>query len=212
MHRVLGETDEPLTRAGFLPAYIEIMLAVGDTDEARGACAELAEIAETQENEVLRAMAGQARAAVALVEGDPQGALAALRQALGIWQELGAPYETARTRVSLALACRALRDEETAELELQAAREILVRLGGRPDVALVDVLLRRTGSTGHYGMTERELEVLRLIAAGKSNREIASALVISERTVARHIQNIFAKLGVSSRTAASAFAFSHELV
>jgi DNA-binding NarL/FixJ family response regulator len=157
-------------------------------------------------------MAGQARGAVALVESDPQRALASLRQALGVWQELGAPYETARTRVSLALACRALRDEETAGLELHAAREILLRLGGRPDVARIDTLLRRTGSAGNYGMTERELQVLRLIASGKSNRDIAAALVISEHTVARHVQNIFTKLGVSSRTAASAFAFSHELV
>ena len=161
---------------------------------------------------MLGAMAAQARGAVTLAEGDPHAALAALRQALGVWQELGAPYEAARTRVAVGLACRALRDEETATLELQAARDIFYRLRARPDKAQVDVLLQKASSAGAHGLTERELQVLRLVAAGKSNRDIAAALVISEHTVARHVQNIFGKLGVSSRTAAGAFAFSHELV
>jgi DNA-binding NarL/FixJ family response regulator len=157
-------------------------------------------------------MAAQARGSVALTDGDAVAALAALRAALTVWQDLAARYEIARTRSSIGLACRELRDEDTAVLELEAARETFSRLGARPDLARVDAFLRRTSSSGAYGLTERELEVLRLAAAGRSNREIAAALVISEHTVARHMQNIFNKLGVSSRTAAGAFAVAHQLV
>ena len=127
------------------------------------------------------------------------------------WQELDAPHEAARTRALLGLACRSLGDEDTAALELEAARGVFAELGAMPALAWVDSLTEARAPDDH-GLTARELEVLRLVAAGKTNREIASALVISERTVARHLQNIFAKLGVSSRTAASAFAFEHDLV
>ena len=112
----------------------------------------------------------------------------------------------------IGLACAALGDEDTASSELDAAREVFAQLGAAPDLARVGLLTRRGASVNAHGLTTRELQVLRLIAAGDSNREIASALVISEHTVARHVQNIFAKLGVSSRTAASAFAFAHDLL
>ena len=212
IRRVLAETTDPLKRAGVLPAYVEIILAVGDVEQAREACVELQEVAEHQRNDVLGAMAAQARGAVGLAEGDAHAALTALRHALGVWHDLEAPYETACTRVAVGLACRALRDEEAARLEFEAARDIFARLRARPDLARVDGLLGKAASVTPYGLTERELQVLRLVAAGKSNREIAEALVISEHTVARHVQNIFAKLGVTSRTAAGAFAFAHELV
>jgi len=212
IRRAVGETAEGLKRAGLLPAYVEILLAVGDAEEKRSACCELEEIAEGYESGMLGAMAAHARGAVDLAGGDARAALVALRHAWQVWQELKAPYEAARVRVLVGLACRALGDDDTAALELEAARGVFEELGAAPDLARVDALTRRAASGETHGLTPRELEVLRLVAAGNSNREIASALVISEHTVARHLQNIFAKLGLSSRTAASAFAFEHDLV
>jgi DNA-binding NarL/FixJ family response regulator len=211
IRRVSSETTEPLRRAGLLPAYVEIMLAAGEIEEARTACGELEAIAENFESAMLGAMLAHARGAVALAEGDYRAALVSLRQALRRWQELEAPYDAARARVLLALACRALGDDDANELEVEAARSAFAELGAAPDLARI-ALLGHPGPGDFHGLTPRELEVLRLVAAGKSNREIASALVISEHTVARHVQNIFAKLDVSSRTAAGAFAFEHDLV
>jgi DNA-binding CsgD family transcriptional regulator len=147
-----------------------------------------------------------------LDDGDARAALGPLRQASQAWQELRAPYEAARARVLLGLACHAVGDEDAFELELDAARATFDELGAAPDVAWVDSLTGGTESADTHGLTPRELEVLRLVATGKSNREIATALVISEHTVARHVQNIFTKLGVPSRTAAGAFAHEHDLV
>jgi DNA-binding NarL/FixJ family response regulator len=137
--------------------------------------------------------------------------LVSLRQALQAWQELDAPYELALTRVLVGQACRALGDEDGFALELDAARSVFEQLGAAPSVASVDSLTTRGEPDGTHGLTPRELEVLRLVATGKSNREIASVLVISEHTVARHVQNILTKLGVASRTAAGAFAYEHDL-
>jgi DNA-binding CsgD family transcriptional regulator len=160
---------------------------------------------------MLRAIAANVQGMVALAEEDPSTALVSLRAARGTWQELDAPYETARTRVLIGLACRALGDEDAALLELEHATTAFEQLGALPDLARVEaVVARETGDT--HGLTPRELEVLRLVAAGKTNRDIAAELIVSEHTVARHVQNIFAKLRVSSRTAATAFAFEHHLV
>ena len=213
IRRAAREVLDPLGRAALLPAYVEIMIAVGDLEAARAACLELQETADRYgRTELLDARAAQAHGAVALAEGDAGAALASLRVACETWGELAAPHERARARALLALACRALGDEETAALELEAARAVLEQLGARPAVAWVDSLTA-TGAPDRddHGLTARELEILRLVAAGRSNREVAAALVISERTVARHLQNIFAKLRVSSRTAASAYAFEHDL-
>jgi len=160
---------------------------------------------------MLGAMVAHARGAVEIARGDPRAALASLRQALEIWHELEAPYEVARTRELIGLACRALGDDEAASLELDAARATFEGLRATPDVARMAALTAPAGASPH-GLTARELEVLRLVAAGRSNREIAAQLVISEHTVARHLQNIFAKLDVTSRTAAASFAFEHQLV
>jgi DNA-binding CsgD family transcriptional regulator len=211
IRRAKAETTEPLKLAALLPAYVEIMLAATETEEARDACREFEAIAEQYESAMLRAMVAYARGAVVLADGDPPGALVALRKAWQVWQELDAPYEIARTRVLLGQACRALGDEDAAALELDAARAIFDELGAAPDLARIEALAPPEAAKPH-GLSVRELEVLRLVAAGKSNREIAADLVISEHTVARHVQNIFAKLRLSSRTAATAFAFEHDLV
>jgi DNA-binding NarL/FixJ family response regulator len=213
IRRAMSETAPALERAALLPACVEILVATGDVLEARSASDELIEIAHRQRSEVLAALAAHAQGAVALAESDAHSALPALRHAWQAWHELDAPYDAARARVLIAQACEALGDEDTAALERDAARDILFRLGAAPDLTRLDSLNRKRGrGRGDHGLTSRELEVLRLIARGRSNREIATALVISERTVARHVQNIFAKLRVSSRASASVFAAEHGLL
>jgi DNA-binding NarL/FixJ family response regulator len=204
IRRAVGETTEPLKRAALLPAYVEIMLEVREHERARGACDELEEIAGRQASDALSAMSAHARGALLLADGDAEAALIALRRAGQLWQKLEAPYEGARVRVLVGRACAALGDEDTAALELEAARDVFAQLEAATDLARVAAHLPGAAPSETHGLTGRELEVLRLVAAGSSNREIAEALVISEHTVARHLQNIFRKLGVSSRTAASA--------
>jgi DNA-binding CsgD family transcriptional regulator len=212
IQRAVGETTDPLQRARLLPSYVEIMLAVGDVDEARSACRELHEISVRCESGMLDAMVAHARGAVDLTEGDARAALLALRRAWKVWQELEVPYEVARVRVLLGLACRSLGDDDTASLELEAARDGFVRLAAAPDLVRVVSLTRNATSVVAHGLTQRELQVLRLVAAGETNKAIATELVLSERTVDRHVSNIFAKLGVSSRAAATAYAYKHQLV
>jgi DNA-binding CsgD family transcriptional regulator len=212
IRRVVGETSEPLKRARLLPAYVEIMLAVDDVEEAHSACRELEEISAGHQGEMLGAMVAQARGAVDLAEGDARGALQALRHAGQVWQRLQAPYEAASVRVLVGLACHALGDDDTAALELGAAREVFAELGAAPDLARVESLTRSEGPADSHGLTARELEVLRLVAAGETNKAIAAELVLSERTVDRHVSNIFNKLEVSSRAAATAYAYEHQLI
>ena len=209
--RVLAEALTPMLRASFLPAYVEIMLVAGELDDARAASRELVAIADGSGRTMLRAIAAQVAGAVDLAEGDAQAALASLRPAAAVWQELEAPYDLARVRVLLGLACRMLGDDDGADLELDAARRAFEQLGAAPDVARLAGLTDGAEGATH-GLSARELEVLRHVASGKTNREIAADLVLSEHTVARHVQNIFLKLGVSSRTAATAFAFERQLV
>jgi DNA-binding NarL/FixJ family response regulator len=160
---------------------------------------------------MLDAMAAFAQGSVELDAGDARAAAVALRRAARAWQQLEAPFEVARARMRLGVACRRLGDDDAAAFELEAARGVFAGLGAAPDLRRAESLVRPAPGAEAGGLTPRELEVLRLLAAGRSNRDIASELVISEHTVARHVQNIFAKLAVTSRTAASAFAFSHHL-
>ena len=219
IRRVLGATGDRLQRTRFLPGHVEIMLAVGDVAEARAASLELDETASAFNNEVLVAIAAHARGAVELAEGNPGAVLDPVRRAFGIWQQIGAPYLAARLRVLLARACIALGDAEGARLELEGAREVFERLGARPDVAAIDAIgadldgvRKGTVPAGRHGLTERELQVLRLIASGKTNKVIARELSLSEKTVDRHVSNIFTKVEVSSRAAATAFAYENELI
>jgi DNA-binding NarL/FixJ family response regulator len=212
IRRVAEETTDGFRRAAVLPAAVEILLAVGDRAEASSACRELEEISAASGSDMVDAMAAHARGAVALAEDDAQAALAALRSASQAWQRLRAPYEVARARVLIALACRALGDDDAAALELDAARAVFEELGAAPDLARVDSLAERAPTDDAHGLTPRELEVLRFVAAGETNKAIAAQLILSERTVDRHVSNIFAKLGVSSRAAATAYAYEHQLV
>ena len=212
IRRVMEETAEPGKRVGLLPACVEIMLAVGDVDAARQACRELELIAEGHERGAVGAMAAQARAAVELADGDARAALVAGRRAGQVWHELEAPYEAARSRVLVGLSCRELADEETAALELDAARAAFSELGAAPDLARLDALATTIPAGDSHGLTDRELEVLRHLSAGATNKAIAADLVLSVRTVDRHVSNIFAKLGVSSRAAATAYAHEHGVV
>jgi ATP/maltotriose-dependent transcriptional regulator MalT len=212
IRRLVSATTDPLQRAKLLPAHVEIMLAVGDLDEARSACRALEEIAATFDTEVLRALAAQARGAVEVAERDAQAALGALRRAFELWQRVEAPYEAARVRVLMALACRSLGDDEAGDLELGAARAVFERLGAAQDVARADSLRNRSTSTHRPPLTRRELQVLRLVAAGKTNKAIAAELFLSERTIDRHVSNIFRKLNVPSRAAATAHAYDRNLL
>ena len=209
--RMLEGTTDRVGRSAILRAYVEIMLACGKTTEARVATLELKELAEAFDAPFLHAVAAKAEGAVLLAEGEPAAALVPLRSAWTEFSQLQAPYEGARVRVLLGLACRALGDEQGAELDLDAARATFVELGARPDVARIDGLSARPASEAAFGLSPRELEVLRLVSSGESNRSIAEKLFISERTVERHLSNIYGKLDVSSRTAAAAFAFEHGL-
>ncbi|MPZ99384.1 MAG: DNA-binding response regulator [Dehalococcoidia bacterium] len=212
IRRAMGETRERIDRSKLLAAHVEVMLAAGDLPAARLAADELSAVAVELDAPLLHATAAQAEGAVRLADGDARAALAALRQAAAGWSDLAVPYEVARTRVLIGRACGALGDADTGEMELDAARGAFRRLGAAPDLAALDAPSTHPARAGTGGLTAREVEVLRLVAAGNTNRAIASELVISEKTVARHVSNIFAKLDLSSRSAATAYAYEHDLV
>ena len=205
-----GESGNRLRRARLLAALVDAALALPDLDAATEAAEELEGIAREFRSPALEASAATARGSVLLARGDVAGAVGDLRRACATWQEVRVPYDTARTRMLYGLALRAAGDEDDARLELRAALGTFERLGAARDLAAAAELLGETRELPR-GLTSREAEVLRLVAAGKTNRDIAAQLVISEYTVARHLQNIFAKLDVSSRSAATAFAFEHHL-
>jgi DNA-binding CsgD family transcriptional regulator len=211
IRRAVAETQPRLARPRLLDPFIQITLATGAIDDARRAADELSGIARDVGAPLLVAMAARAEGAVLLAEGDARTGLDALRRAWTSWHALDAPYEAARTRLLIGVACRALGDDDAAGMELDAAREVFRQLGAAPDLARLEAIAGKVaGPSG--GLTARELEVLRLVAAGKTNRAIAADLVISEKTVARHLSNIFTKLGLSSRAAATAYAYEHDLV
>ncbi|HEX6547486.1 MAG TPA: response regulator transcription factor [Candidatus Dormibacteraeota bacterium] len=213
IRRVLGEALDPSSRAQVLPAFIEVMLAAEDADAARAACEELEQIAEAMRSEYLGGAAAQARGELFLANGEPRPALVALRKAAAVWQELGVAHSAAQVRLLLGLACRELDDLDTASLEIDGARRAFAALDARPDLERLEQLTApaRAGDRP-AGLTGREVELLALVASGRTNRQIAAELFISEKTVARHVSNIFAKLGVSSRAGATAYAFKHQLV
>jgi DNA-binding NarL/FixJ family response regulator len=191
---------------------VEIALATDDLEAARTATDELRNIASRQDIPFLQALSSRASGALLIADGKAREALAELRHAWGLWSELRAPYEAARVRILIALACRKLDDEDNALLELTAAHQTFQSLGATIDLARIEELLPKGTRQAAGPLTEREIQVLKLVASGLTNRGIAGKLNISEKTVARHLSNIFNKLNLSSRTAATAYAYDHKLV
>ena len=210
IRRALDEADAT-ERVRLLEPYVAIMLATGDGEAARRAMEELRELSvRLGQMPLLEAVSFRAEGLVRLAEGDAAEALVAFRQSSNRWRTLDAPYEAARLRVEIAEACRRLGDHDAAAIELAAAREVFARLGAEPDVKRVD-RLAGAPRAAPAGLSPREAEVLAHITHGRTNREIAATLGISERTVDRHVSNIYTKLDVSSRTAATAFALEHDI-
>jgi ATP/maltotriose-dependent transcriptional regulator MalT len=210
---VLLEKRAPAARARVLAAAIEILLAAKDLESARTATTELTDIAARIGALLLHAASAHATGALLLAQGDIAGSATSLRRAWEIWRDLEMPYEEAQTCVLIAAVCEKRGDEDGRRLELETARRLFTQLGAEPSLARISQQAERAFPHQRIGpLSEREAQVLRLLAAGKSNRAIAGELFISEKTVARHVSNIFDKLGVSSRTGATAWAFQHNLV
>jgi ATP/maltotriose-dependent transcriptional regulator MalT len=197
------------TRSGVLAAAAEIELRSGNTNPARAAGDELAALAIELDTPFLRALTLHTSGAILLAQGDAHESLRPLRDARTLWRELNVPYEAARATALIANASHVLGDIDGAEMELHAAKRIFEQLGARPALRALEAPDQQIGAEP---LTPREVEVLKLVACGKTNRAIAGELAISEKTVARHVSNIFVKLDVSSRSAATAYAFSHRLV
>lgn len=212
IRRALSEGSAAHERPALLAAAVDIFRATADVAAARGAAGELAAIAADSTSPVLKAFSDNAVGTVLLAEGDPPAALQHLRDAAGTWRHVRMPYEAARTSVMIALCCAALGDRTSASLELDTAQETFTRLGAHPDVAKIESLAAGVQDRRSNPLSPREREVLAHVASGKTNREIAAALVISEHTVGRHLDNVFAKLGVGSRAAAIAKAMEHDLL
>jgi len=215
IRRLLEETTERVLRARMLDAAVEVLLAAGDVAAARSAADELSGHAAAFKAPFLHATAAYASGSVLLAERNPNGACETLRRAADAWRALDVPYEHARSRMLLGVACAQVGDVDGAALEWDGARRSLVALGASPTLRLLEELsgppdTRPFAGTGP--LSPRQVEVLRLSATGRTNRAIAGALVISEKTVARHVANIFTKLGLTSRSGATAYAYQHGLV
>lgn len=207
---LIGGSRQPLPRSRLLAADVQVELELGDVDAARSSVDELAALARTSQSRLLWGLLAMSHGALLLAQDEADGAIPLLREAAAIFHQLDCPYEVAQVRVALGRAAQQLGDEQTAALELEAARSTFSRLGARPDELHVSALAAHA-TQNPRSLSDREVEVLRLVAQGLSNRQIASTLVISEHTVRRHLSNVFRKIGVTSRSGATAFAFEHDL-
>lgn len=208
LDRLLAERTDTVARVPLLGPHVEIMLEMARSEHAERSATELESAAETFGTSALKAEADRARGVVMLVEGEAESAIGRLRAAQRRWERLDAPYEAARTRVLISRACRALGDDESADMELAAARTQLEKLGARAELNRIPTVEPKVA----HGLSSREVEVLRLVATGMTNQDIADELYLAVKTVDRHVSNILTKLAVPSRTAAAAFAYQHELV
>ncbi|MGH3474787.1 MAG: LuxR C-terminal-related transcriptional regulator, partial [Aeromicrobium sp.] len=209
IRRVLAEVQDPVHRSQMLPAAVDVLVEVGEVDDAAPLAEELSRFGEDFGCTGLQAAGDHAVGTIALARGEGETSLASARRAVDGWSRLSAPYDAARSRVLIGRALRLLGDEQSAAADLAAARKVFAELGAVPAERSVTGLLGATSAPA--GLSPREMEVLQLVAAGRSNSEIAAELVLSQKTVARHLSNIFAKLDVGSRTAAAAFAYEHDL-
>jgi DNA-binding NarL/FixJ family response regulator len=210
--RALDEVKNPKTRTRILPAYVEIMIVAMEITKAQSAVEELIHISRKLDAPILLAMAAQAEGALLISQGDQHSALDKLSNAMAIWSRLEAPYECARVRLLMGQARTEIGDKKTATLEYEAARSTFYQLNARTDIARVDALTQGRKRGKIHGLTSRELQVLRLLATGKTNKTIAVEMFVSERTVDRHVSNILSKLNLPSRAAATAFAYEYNLI
>ncbi len=208
LHHAVAGADEG-THRRLLPALIEIELAAGDVDAARRAADELNALRRGRPTPLLVAVAALGDARVLLAEGDAADALETVETARSGWFALDAPYEVARCRVLAGRILHELGRLDAATAELEAARATFLELGARSGLAELYLL---TGERPPGALTDREVEVLRLVSTGLTNRGVATRLSLSEKTVARHLSNIFGKLGLSSRSAATAYAYENGLL
>jgi DNA-binding CsgD family transcriptional regulator len=211
IRRLEEEKEDVVARLNILPAFIEIMLALDDNEAAQDGARELTQIADEFKAPFLQAISTRADGNILLAGGEPKAALSKLLNAWSELKRIGASYESAKTRILIGLSYRKLGDDDTADMELDAARWKFQELGAAYDFNKVDSLMQNNALENTHGLTPRELQVLRHLATGKTNKEIGSELFISERTVDRHVSNILGKLGVPSRAAATAFAYEHNL-
>jgi DNA-binding CsgD family transcriptional regulator len=209
LRRAVGQAKDRLVKAHLLPHHVDIALAAADLETASDAADELSRLAVDYRSPEMSAAAATARGAVMVAKGEAEPALVELKRAVTEWMHIDCLYETARARVLTAEALRTVGDKDGASLELEAARDVFLKLGAGPDERRVGKLIGNPRKSG--GLSARELEVLKLVAVGRSNKEIAATLFISENTVARHMQNIFMKLGVGSRAAATSMALKQGL-
>lgn len=212
IHHVEDETQERMARSRILPAYVEIMLTSQELQNAKAKASELSDIATELGAPYLKAIAARAQGSLLLANSKPGTALKKLRQSWSLLKQVEASYESARTQVLIGLACRKFGDEDTAVMEFKTAQGIFEQLGATPDLSKVNSLIKKDIPDDTHGLTPRELEVLRILATGKTNKDIAEELYISERTVDRHVSNILGKLNVETRAAATAYAYEHDLV
>jgi len=212
IQHVVDVVADPGKRAEALSALAEIALAAHDVAAARTAAEELLEIASRIDAEFLKGVSACVHGAVLLAEQEVQPAVFALRQALACFHHLEAPYEAARAQALLARAYQRQGNNESAAHELAAARDAFRKLGAATDLAILDTPATHESPNQAGPLTLREIEVLKLVASGITNRQIAKNLQISEKTVARHLSNIFNKLDISSRAAATAYAYQHRLL
>lgn len=193
-----------LDRMSLLRGAVEVALARGDVDEAERHCEELESGAAAFGTPGFRAWAAHARGAVLVRRGEHASALDVLEDALREYRTQQCRYEIAQVYEWMALAHQALGDHETAAADTATADNIYTQLGVEP--------VEPCGATAPGGLTKREVDILRRIAGGATNKQVAEQICISEKTVGRHLANIYAKLGVSSRTAALAWAHDNNLL